>query len=46
MTDFTHSRVSLDLVAASPFVAHYLAVFLAGGHGGPPEKRGADGSLF
>jgi len=28
------------LVATSPFVAHYLAAFLAGGHGGPPEKRG------
>src|ERR1700745_1052011 len=43
MTDFTHSRVSLDLAAAGrrwASMADYLAVFLASGHEGPPESAG------
>src|SRR6201982_464981 len=43
MPDFTHSRVSLDLAAAGrrwASMAHYLAVFLASGHEGPPESAG------
>jgi hypothetical protein len=46
MTDFTHSGVSLDLAAARPSVAHYLAVFLASGHEGAFENVAPGGRLL